>query len=67
MFVVMELELMNWKEKLSSLSKGKSLPVDGSDQSVYSAIRDNPELFKDKKFSVRTHPSTLLKRVIRIK
>jgi hypothetical protein len=67
MFVVMELELMNWKEKLSSLVKGKSLAVDGPEQSVYSAIRDNPDLFKDKKFSVRTHPITLKKRVIRIK
>lgn len=63
----MELELMSWKEKLSSLAKGKSLPVDGPDQSVYSAIRDNAELFKDKKFGIRTHPTTLQKRVIRKK
>ena len=67
MFVAMELELMNWKEKLSTLLKGKSVVVEGSTQSVYSAIRDNPEMFKEKKFSIRTHPSTLEKRVIRIK
>lgn len=70
MFVVMEkLLLMEWKERLSALE------VDGYIELVeglkaggaYSAIAVNKELFKDKKFTIRTHPITKQQYVIRIK
>lgn len=60
----MEQELLTWAEKLDALEKGKSLPVDNSN-TVYSAMRH--ESLKKKKFSIRTHPVTLLKRVLRTK
>lgn len=65
MFALMESELLNWGELLDTLSIGKSLPVDKM-QTVYKAIR---KTFKGttKKFSIRTHPVTLEKRVIRLK
>jgi hypothetical protein len=63
-FVAMEQELLNWSEKLDLLEKGKSLPTD-QPQSVYAAIR---KYFKGskKKFSIRTHPDTKQKHVIRL-
>lgn len=62
-------ELLFWKEKLQLLDKGKRINLNGEDKpsSVYSAVRDNPELFSNKKFSIRTHPVTLKKHVIRTK
>lgn len=65
----MEEQLKTWKEKLEVLNKGKSIVLkeDESSQTIYSAIRDNADTFKDKKFSIRTHPQTLKKSVIRIK
>lgn len=65
MFVGMEQELLTWKEKLDLLEKGKSLPVENSN-TVYSAINELKKI-STKKFGIRTHPSTLEKRVIRIK
>lgn len=69
MFAGMEQELLYWKERLSILLKGKSIILkdDESPQSVYSAIRANPELFDKKKFSIRTNPVTLKKSVLRTK
>lgn len=63
-FVAMEQELLTWSEKLELLDKGKSLIVDNP-QSVYVAIR---KYFKGskKKFSIRTHPDTKEKHVIRL-
>lgn len=65
MFASMESELLNWGEKLDLLKIGQSLPVDKM-QTVYSAIR---KTFKGsaKKFSIRTHPISLEKRVLRLK
>lgn len=77
MFVGMEDDLKFWKEKLSVLEKGKNiiLDPDNSGQGIYSAIRTNPQLFKNKEFSIRTDKRLILvngvkvniKRVIRIK
>lgn len=53
----MELDLLNWKEKLELMEIGEIKEVD-NDQSVYSAIRDNPDLFKEKQFSIRTDRTT---------
>lgn len=65
----MEEEVKTWKEILSELKKGKSTPLKPEDsvQSVYSAIRQNPNTFEGKAFSVRTHPSTKQQRVYRTK
>jgi hypothetical protein len=65
MFALMESELLNWGELLDTLSIGKSLPVDKA-QTVYKAIK-NKFSGTSKKFSIRTHPITKLKRVIRLK
>jgi hypothetical protein len=71
----MDQDILYTKEKLNLLEKGKSYPVEKS-QTVYSAIRDNPDLFKNKEFSIRTDKkptvlpsgeSKFLQRVIRIK
>lgn len=62
----MEQDLLTWKEKLLTLNKkGTKIKLDDNEQGVYSAIRNNPEEFKDMKFSIRTHPVTLIKYVIR--
>lgn len=56
----MEQNLLTWKERLEALELHgtiKLLPTD-SDKSVYSAINDNAELFKDKVFSVRRDRTT---------
>ena len=71
----MEQDLLYMKEKLNALEKGKTFPVEKA-QTVYTAIRDNPDLFKNKEFSVRTDKKATInasgqseyqKRVIRIK
>lgn len=77
MFVGMEDNSKYWKEKLSDLEKGKNIPLEKNDsgQGAYSAIRNNPDLFKNKEFSIRTdrRPTIItgeehyIKRVIRIK
>jgi hypothetical protein len=66
----MEEDLLKWKERLDLLEKDKRIALgeDDSAQSVYSAIRDNPEMFKKKAFSVRTSKNPPYKQfVIRIK
>lgn len=65
MFASMESELLNWGEKLDLLKIGQSLPVDKM-QTVYKAIRKT-FIGTSKKFSIRTHPVSLEKRVIRLK
>lgn len=61
--------LLTYKERLEKLEKGTSFVLGETEtaQGVYSAIRDNPETFKKMTFSIRTHPTTLVKHVYRTK
>lgn len=68
MFVGMEQGVLTWKEFLSEFKKGQSEEVKPENvKAAYSAINDLKGISPEKKFGIRTHPSTLKKRVIRIK
>jgi len=60
-----DMKSLPWKKKLENLEIGGVEPVE-NEQTVYSAIRDNAELFKGKKFAIRTNPVSLEKTVTRI-
>lgn len=65
----METELLTWKERLKVLGILKTIQLTDNEtaQAVYSAMRDNADLFKGKTFSVRTEKGTTKQFVIRLK
>lgn len=58
-----------YREQLDTLEKGQSFTLTKRQKkaSVYSAIRDNAMHFKNKGFSVQTHPVTKVITVYRTK
>lgn len=57
-----------WFEKLDSLAAEQCLPLgDASQQSVYSAIRDNRTKLGDRKFRIQTDRKTKKQHVCRVK
>lgn len=60
MFVVMDANILKWKERLALLQAKQDIALDDdvSSKSIYSAIRDNPDMFEGMVFSIRTDRTT---------
>lgn len=60
MFAVMNSNLFKWKERLALMQVKEEIALDDDvkSKSIYSAIRDNPDMFEGMIFSIRTDRTT---------